>query len=276
MDADQEIRGLMRQVVVTISGRDALAEELTITAKTEPICIMLEVSDLSKRLPDGRVLFHDISFTVKLDRREPTVLAVRGPSGCGKTTLLKCLAQLIPYDGGSVTLHGRYGAATMSTLASYSNNITQLTRGDGRAAMADKGSRPPALPGTPKDFLGTMKSFAAQKSRDKLDTDPIAVAAKWGLSEDAWEKDWNQLSGGEIQRIAMAIAVGREPDVLLLDEPTSALDPETTRLVEQTLTQYNCLWITHSPEQEARVATRSLVMDRDENGGHVSLAINHR
>lgn len=45
-------------------------------------------------------------------------------------------------------------------------------------------------------------------------------------------------------------------------EPTSALDPESTLLVEKTLKGRTCIWITHSPQQEERVATRSLVLPR--------------
>jgi ABC-type phosphate transport system ATPase subunit len=45
-------------------------------------------------------------------------------------------------------------------------------------------------------------------------------------------------------------------------EPTSALDPESTLMVENTLKGRTCIWITHSPQQEERVATRSLVLPR--------------
>ncbi|RKO83002.1 hypothetical protein BDK51DRAFT_52709 [Blyttiomyces helicus] len=55
-------------------------------------------------------------------------------------------------------------------------------------------------------------------------------------------------------------ALSRSPEILLLDEPTSALDPETCFLVEQTLKQHRCVWITHDPRQEARVASASIYM----------------
>ncbi|KAI8854106.1 P-loop containing nucleoside triphosphate hydrolase protein [Chytridium lagenaria] len=189
---------------------------------------MLEVQGFSKTLVDGRKLFSDVEFSFQIDQTQPTVMVIRGPSGCGKSTLLRCIAQLIPYDDGIVTLDGRspmdYGIPLWRTHIHY---VPQL---------------PP---------------FASQKTwvHKRKQREPVAIAETWSLSRDSWDKPWNQLSGGEIQRIALAIAVSKEPDVLLLDEPTSALDPATALLVEQTLCLMNCIWITHSPEQERRIAT---------------------
>ncbi|CAG8735952.1 8229_t:CDS:2, partial [Acaulospora morrowiae] len=73
---------------------------------------------------------------------------------------------------------------------------------------------------------------------------------------------------GEIQRISLAIALSCKPEVLLLDEPTSALDPTTCLLVEESLKEYACIWVTHDVEQEKRVSTHKFVLnprvERDE------------
>ncbi|KAJ2972360.1 hypothetical protein NUW54_g12286 [Trametes sanguinea] len=88
----------------------------------------------------------------------------------------------------------------------------------------------------------------------------------WGIQRELWDRSWANLSGGEAQRIVLAIAVSLDTaEVLLLDEPTSALDSETSLKVEKHLVAEvkspdsklkAIVWITHSPEQGERVGTR--------------------
>ncbi|KAH6579421.1 hypothetical protein BASA60_003271 [Batrachochytrium salamandrivorans] len=220
--------------------------------------VQLEVNNLTKKLPNGALLFDSICFQAN-DSAGPFVLAVRGPSGSGKTTLLKCLAELTPYDSGTIHLNtkgsGDYGVPEWRSRVIY---VPQ---------------RPPVLDGTPRDFVDTISKFQAQKRRAPNGIlDPVLIAQGWNLEAEAWDKPWNQLSGGEIQRVAIALGISRNPDILLLDEPTSALDPETCRLVENTLTKHNCIWITHDPAQEERVATDSIFL-ASSNISSASLAL---
>ncbi|KAG8728257.1 hypothetical protein FRC11_011513 [Ceratobasidium sp. 423] len=146
------------------------------------------------------------------------------------------------------------------------------------------------LPSTPRHFLTKINEFnsrAPHKEKAENPTygaappehhvdddqtqlgsdphDPFQLAKEWGLGDDVWNRDWATLSGGEAQRVLLAIAAGlRGTEVLLLDEPTSALDVETSALVEKTLTGLPksaasvkaIVWITHSREQSGRVGTR--------------------
>jgi len=114
----------------------------------------------------------------------------------------------------------------------------------------------------------------------------LDYAERLYLSAETLERPFSQLSGGELQRIGnerstlaalcalltpavfvtalrksqlspvLALALWRKPNLMLLDEPTSALDPEATLAAEELLTTYPCVWITHSDDQERRIATK--------------------
>ncbi len=82
------------------------------------------------------------------------------------------------------------------------------------------------LPGTPRDFMQRISSFAALKCRAQADSGStisnearaIDIAEQWGIEEQLWDRLWSNLSGGEAQRIALASALGlNSADVLLLD-----------------------------------------------------------
>ncbi|KAL1926766.1 hypothetical protein VTP01DRAFT_5412 [Rhizomucor pusillus] len=202
---------------------------------------IFEAKGISMRLDSGRWLFKDID--IKLEKGN--VLVLQGPSGSGKTTLLKCLAELIPYTNGYSTLHGKkprdYGVPVWRSRVMY---IPQ---------------RPSAHPGCPLDLFRTVKRFSSQKH--KKPRSPIEIGLNWNLSESHFHESWSNLSGGEMQRCALAIALAFNPDVLLLDEreePTSALDPESAEKVENDLKKHACIWITHDPQQAVRVGTGEL------------------
>jgi len=218
---------------------------------------LLEIHNVECSLGKKEQIFHDVQFTVN----EGDVVILQGKSGCGKSTLLKCLAHLNVY-AGEVKFRGKtpkeYGIPTFRTHILY---VPQ---------------RPSMLPGTPRDFMQRISSFAALKSRVQVDSgSPISnearainIAEQWGIDEELWDRPWSYLSGGESQRIALAAALGlNSADVLLLDEPTSALDSQTSTQVEDYLTgmlaKDECrtkalVWITHSSEQGSRVGTRFL------------------
>ncbi|KAJ3827963.1 P-loop containing nucleoside triphosphate hydrolase protein [Lentinula raphanica] len=220
---------------------------------------LLSVRDLSCTTEEGTQIFSEVELTLN----EGDVVVVQGKSGCGKTTFLKCLAHLNLYDG-HILFYGK-------TPKSYGVPIY-------RTKVAYVPQRPPLLPGTPRDFLATATSFKARKRAKghSKDTVPphddfehcLKIARSWGIDSQLWDRDWSNLSGGETQRIALAIGIGLDTaEVLLLDEPTSALDQDSCLQVErQILDTLNSsesplkaiVWITHSPEQANRVGTRCL------------------
>ena len=81
--------------------------------------------------------------------------------------------------------------------------------------------------GTPSEFYFQAQQFAAQKGRPRGDLPTLIHDL--GLEQVVLNQAWTELSGGQAQRVALAIAVALRPSILLLDEPTSACDPVSVR-----------------------------------------------
>jgi putative ABC transport system ATP-binding protein len=154
----------------------------------------------------GRRLLDDVSVTAEPGR----MLAVTGSSGSGKTTLMSVLGGLVrpdrgevSYDGGPVgTRHGEPRAGTALVLQTYGLVPTLTAEENIAIALRARGADP---------------RQAAERS--------VAALGRVG---DLADRLISELSGGQTQRVAVARALGAEPDVLLADEPTSELD-ETNR-----------------------------------------------
>ncbi|KAI0647249.1 P-loop containing nucleoside triphosphate hydrolase protein [Trametes meyenii] len=229
---------------------------------------LLELRNLAWYKQKGQPVFTDVNLQVN----EGDLVVLQGKSGAGKSSLLKCIAHLNTHEG-EVLYRGQ-------TPQSY--GIPQF-----RTQVLYVPQRPSLLPGSPRDFLKAISTFAVHKrpsakskaattfsealglksAEPDVDThEAFAVAESWGVQPELWDRSWSNLSGGEAQRIVLAIAVGlNTAEVLLLDEPTSALDGETSGKVEKHLVSEAkspdsklkaIVWITHSPEQGERVGTR--------------------
>ncbi|KAL5490507.1 hypothetical protein ACEPAI_5340 [Sanghuangporus weigelae] len=224
---------------------------------------LLDVRNLSCSFDGRTTLLRDVNFSV----RQGDILILQGKSGCGKSTLLKCLAHLNVYEG-DIVFRGK--TPKEQGVPKYRTHVLYVPQ------------RPSLLPGSPLDFVKQLSTFGAHKFREKekqqlagvgangernLTERTIEIASSWGVDEEMWTRPWATLSGGEAQRISLAIAVGLDcAEVLLLDEPTSALDAEASSRVEKHLQALltkspnahpkALVWITHSAEQGQRVGTR--------------------
>ncbi|KAF8935141.1 P-loop containing nucleoside triphosphate hydrolase protein [Dissophora ornata] len=202
---------------------------------------------IGKKTEDGSWLFRNVDLEV-----DNGVLTITGPSGVGKSTLLKCINQTITMDEGQVWLHDKtpdqWGIPTWRSKVMYIPQRTAI------------------MEGTPLDFVEEVRKFGAHKKNAHSYDDPVQIALDWGIRPDLWHSRWSNLSGGEMQRISLAIGCSFRPEVLLLDEPTSALDEESCSKVEKTLGQINCVWVTHNPQQAKRISSAgTLVMRGGDN-----------
>jgi ABC-type cobalamin/Fe3+-siderophores transport system ATPase subunit len=184
----------------------------------------------------GREVLHGASLTVP----RGLVTALLGPSGAGKSTLLRCLNGLLAPDRGEVLLHGR--------------DIRELQPRELRRRVGLVAQAPVMLPGTVAENV----LYAIEAPRDGQVGDALRAA---GLREDFAGRAARELSGGEQARVALARALARDPEVLLLDEPTAALDHDTAAHVGATLRELAggglavCL-ATHDLELACAVADR--------------------
>lgn len=182
--------------------------------------ISLGVHGLSFSYDKGSVL-REISLVLERSR----VIAIVGGSGSGKTTLLKCLLMLLSpirgrvcyfSDDSVVVEHGSEG----NTMTHGNNGLTRHIRD--RLGYVPQGSF--LLPHMSlldnvslplKAVRGVSADFAEIESRKVLD--------RLGIGAFALAKPW-QVSGGQVQRAAIARAIVKQPELYLLDEPTSSLD----------------------------------------------------
>ncbi|WP_405813789.1 ABC transporter ATP-binding protein [Streptomyces sp. NBC_01390] len=189
----------------------------------------VEIRGLSRAF-DGNTVLHDLD----LDLREGEFVALLGHSGCGKSTLLRILAGLDDEIGGEVTVPARRSAAFQSPrLLPWLKVWRNVVLG---------------LPGRP------------DRSRAEQALHEVGIADR----ATVWPKT---LSGGQAQRVSLARALVREPELLLLDEPFGALDALTRGRVQQLVAElwkrHGCaiLLVTHDVEEALLLADRVLVMD---------------
>ena len=201
---------------------------------------MLSLNDFSVTLDDGTAVVGETEVAVKPGER----LLVAGESGTGKSTLVRALAGLWPWGGGSVNFHP-----------------------DRRLFM---------LPQKPYIPSGTLRrAIAYPGAADDWTIEAICEALhKVGLDhlKEKIEEDgpWDQtLSGGEKQRLAFARLLLHNPDIVVLDEATSALDEKSQdkmmELVIKELPKATIVSVAHRVELEA-FHSRKIVLERRKGG----------
>jgi putative ABC transport system ATP-binding protein len=176
------------------------------------------------------------------DRR--LVTAIVGPSGAGKTSLLRCLNRLEEPQAGEVLLDG----ANIRTL-----DPTALRK---RVGMIFQ---------TPILFQGSIRSNLIYGLEGVDDGALLETLDAVGLSRSFLERDSTALSVGQGQRVCIARALVRGPEVLLMDEPTSALDKDATARIEYLIRDLAegglaIVLVTHNLAQASRVAGRALLL----------------
>lgn len=169
---------------------------------------MLEIKDLRKNFGTKKVL-KGVDLTVN----KGDIIGIIGPSGCGKSTFLRCINLLeIPTKGTMILEENKIN---------FKGNLTYVRRKIGMVfqqfnlfnnmTVLENITLAPVK-------LGIM-------SEEKAESEAIDLLKKINLLD---KKNYypKELSGGQMQRIAIIRSLLMKPDIILFDEPTSALDPE--------------------------------------------------
>jgi tungstate transport system ATP-binding protein len=206
------------------------------------IMAKIEVKGLYKSYGGAEIL-KDINLSA-----EPgEVLALIGPTGSGKTTLLRMIGLLEKPTIGEIVIDGL--------------DVTKLSEGkrlEIRRRMAMVFQKPVMFKMSVKENV----SYGLRiRGEGKIDGRVEAAIEAVGLS--GYEsRDANTLSGGEMQRIALARALVLEPELLLLDEPTANLDPKTAAAIDALISRFKgtVIMATHNMLQARRLADRIAVL----------------
>jgi oligopeptide/dipeptide ABC transporter ATP-binding protein len=175
---------------------------------------MLELRSLKKYFPVGRTLLRavdDVSLSVGNDE----ILGVVGESGCGKSTLGRLALRLIEPTAGSIVFKGTELTRLRRHELSLVRQRMQVVFQNPFASFNPKLRIIASLTEVCR-YYGMDRPAAYEKIRQ--------LVANIGLSEDALPRYPRELSGGQLQRLAIARALLSDPDLLIADEPVSALD----------------------------------------------------
>jgi NitT/TauT family transport system ATP-binding protein len=203
----------------------------------------------SYRSPTGEDLVALADFDLKIEPGR--FVSVVGPSGCGKTTLLRMAAGLVEPDAGEVRLDGTPldGPSPKMSMVFQAIGLLPWKTIDANVALGLK--------------LQAHRSKLTPEEEKRV-CDALSLVGLAGF-EQYYP---NQLSGGMQQRVGLARALVRQPEILLMDEPFGALDAQTRAVLQDELLSLwerlksTILFITHDLDEAIYLSDYVVVMGR--------------
>jgi len=217
---------------------------------------MIEISNITKTYKSGPMEFQalkGITFTIK----DGEFVAIMGPSGSGKSTLMHILGALDTPTSGQYFLDGQ-------DVSKLSDDELADIRCDKIGFVFQSFN---LLPRTTVLRNTMLPLTYAEVAKEERETRAITALKAAGLDEAHFNHLSNQLSGGQIQRVAISRALVNNPSLILADEPTGNLDTKTGDIVLGTFQKLNeehgrtIILITH--EQEVAEHANRIIHIRD-------------
>src|SRR5215469_15059882 len=214
---------------------------------------IVEFNNVTKVYNDGCMAIRDISFKVENRPDKGEFVCVLGPSGCGKSTILRLIAALLPQfppTKGVVKVLGKPVEAPGSDRGMVFQDYTSF---DNRTVLQNVAFGLECAGVSRKDREAQAREWIA-----KVGLDPKSDAQKYP----------HELSGGMLQRVAIARTLALRPKIILMDEPFGALDPVTRYNMQDQLVS---LWreqeetvflVTHSIEEAVYLGDRLYILSR--------------
>jgi len=202
---------------------------------------VIEVEELQKRFGQTTAV-EDVSFSVE----EGEIFGILGPNGAGKTTTVECVEGLTKRDGGDIRVLGLDPQKDRTGVRKILGAQLQTSRLPGKLRVIEALKLYASFYDDPADPEELLQSLGLEKKRNTF---------------------FDKLSGGQAQRLSIALALIGQPKVAILDELTTGLDPQARRatwdLIEQVRDSgVTIVLVSHFMEEAERLCDRLAVIDQ--------------
>lgn len=205
--------------------------------------LLLELKNVSKRFRDNNGVSFSALENVDIHLERNQSIGIVGESGCGKSTLAKIISRLIEVSGGSIYFNNEdITSIKGKELRRYYRKVQMIFQDP----LATFSARMKV-----GDYL--IEPFINFKIMNKKEAYKYAgdLLEMVGLEKSFLKRYSNQLSGGQLQRVVIARAIGLKPEIIICDECTSALDASIQKQILDLLQklkkklQFSTVFITH-------------------------------
>jgi NitT/TauT family transport system ATP-binding protein len=218
---------------------------------------VIELKNVTQTYGD-HVIFKDVNFLVEKKLTNGVIKVILGPSGCGKSTLLRYIAGIQQPSSGDILINGKEQTEKDTVgmvFQKYSSFPWRTVKENVNYGVDLKTSS-----------FNKVKNFLTDKKNDEYEK-LLNIIEKVGLKghEDKFAQ-YPILSGGQLQRVAIARSLMATPDILLMDEPFGALDISTRVQMQQLILKISnelnttIVLVTHDIQEAVYLADEIYIM----------------